>query len=191
VSIAIELETARDRDAREAFLCMVNALNLPGRVAALPPAAGRDTTAHLNYLARALLDLECSFYTDSDAIEHTLFTTGAWHTTIDRADYAFIESLDHCDADLLARLRTGEFANPDFGATVFVGCEIDAADAPLRCWRGPGIPGEQIVQLGGIPEWFWATRDQLISYPLGFDTFFVGAGEVIGLPRTTRVTRCM
>ncbi len=187
----VECESAHERDLRRAFLCMMNALSRPGSPVELPAQPGTDIFDRMILLGRALLDLERSFYTSNPALEEALRETGAWSTTLDRADYVFIDAMDADDLDGLACVRVGELAYPDYGATLFIGCEIDAADAPLRSWRGPGIPGEQVVQIGGVPRAFWALRDRLIRYPLGVDVFFVGASELIGLPRTTRVAPCM
>jgi alpha-D-ribose 1-methylphosphonate 5-triphosphate synthase subunit PhnH len=73
-----------------------------------------------------------------------------------------------------------------------IGCEIGSSSQGDACWRlnGPGINGEQRMQIRGVPEDFFTRRQRRMHYPLGFDTVFVSAGAVIGLPRTTGVTRC-
>jgi alpha-D-ribose 1-methylphosphonate 5-triphosphate synthase subunit PhnH len=187
----VESESVQEREARLAFLCMLNALSRPALPVELPASQGAGIRERLALLGHALLDMERSYFAASTALEDQLRVTGAWTTRLERADYVFFESLGAGDLALLKDLRVGEFANPDYGATLFVGCEIDAAEAPLRCLRGPGIADKHVTQIGGVPEAFWELRDSLIRYPLGFDVFFVGASEIIGLPRTTQVTRCM
>jgi alpha-D-ribose 1-methylphosphonate 5-triphosphate synthase subunit PhnH len=56
--------------------------------------------------------------------------------------------------------------------------------------HGPGIREAQPLAIGGLPEGFWAEwQANHSSFPQGVDIFFTCGAQVLGLPRTTRISR--
>lgn len=188
-SVLIPAQPAHEAAARDIFLALMWGLSYPGREQQL---AGISDTGHaLQAIGHALLDLETSYYASDDALENTLRRSGARHKPVATASYVFFAQLGADDLPALESLSIGDFEYPDNSATLIVGCELGTANAPALCLSGPGISGEQQVRVGGLPEGFWALRERLIHYPLGFDVLLVSRGNVIGLPRTTKVLPCM
>lgn len=187
--VLIPAQPAHEAAARDVFLALMWGLSYPGREQQIADAG--DTRQSLLAIGHALLDLETSYYASDEALENALRRSGARHKPIATASYVFFAQLLLEDLPLLESLSVGDFEYPDNSATLIVGCELGAADAPALCLSGPGIPGEQQVRVGGLPEGFWALRERLIHYPLGIDVFLVSRSHVIGLPRTTKVQPCM
>jgi alpha-D-ribose 1-methylphosphonate 5-triphosphate synthase subunit PhnH len=74
---------------------------------------------------------------------------------------------------------------PDSSAMFIIGCKLHKD--VIRILQGPGIPEQQAVQIGGIPDGFWELREKACQFPLGWDVYFVDGNQVIGLPRSTQV----
>ena len=62
---------------------------------------------------------------------------------------------------------------------------LSGIPAALRL-SGPGIAGTAQLAVGGVDPAFWPLRARA-AYPLGWDLFLVGEGEVVGIPRSTLV----
>jgi alpha-D-ribose 1-methylphosphonate 5-triphosphate synthase subunit PhnH len=61
---------------------------------------------------------------------------------------------------------------------------------PGVVWRGPGIADVQRVHIAGLPDGFWTQwQANHAAFPQGVDIVFTCANAVLGLPRTTRVSR--
>lgn len=190
---AVPQMTAQEARAHQTFAALLQACSYPGRAYPLPGTGGTALLA----VAAALLDLETSLYTPDAALAEQLAHLGARSRPPQHALYHFYPRLA---ADHLAALRTapvGSHTRPDESATLMIGC-LAAADAPAVHLRleGPGIPPgtAPTIKVGGIPGAFWALRDEIIAYPLGWDIFLLRpdpadatSSQIIGLPRTTRV----
>lgn len=174
--------TASEARARETFLAMMHALSRPGTITALPAAEGSALAA----IGEALLDLETSFHTPDAALGERLARTGASARPASQADYLFFPTLDAQALEALRTVRIGSALRPDESATIIAGCAF-AAGARFR-WTGPGIPDERQVWLGGVHNGLWPMR-ATARYPLGWDIFFVEGARVMGLPRTTQISR--
>ncbi|MNP84974.1 carbon-phosphorus lyase complex subunit [compost metagenome] len=55
-------------------------------------------------------------------------------------------------------------------------------------WRGPGIETEHDVALP-VADDFWREREKRNEFPRGLDLFFTAGHQLIGLPRSTRITQ--
>ncbi|MCL6509967.1 MAG: phosphonate C-P lyase system protein PhnH [Anaerolineae bacterium] len=170
--------------ARQAFLALMWALSYPGRVRQLPPSRFDEDDFML--FGRALLDPETSYFCPDGSLAARLARHGAKSRSVASAAYVFLPRLDEAALALVSEVRLGTHALPDEGATLIVGCDLDAADAPEIVCSGPGIEGQVRVRIGSVPLAFWELRRQMIRYPLGFDAFFVHRGRVVGFPRTTQ-----
>lgn len=179
------VQTAGERRTRETFLALMWALSYPGR----PQALSTDGDA-LEDVAAALLDAEVSVFSGDATTAQRLVKTGARRRTIDAADFVFFDGMTKEQVNDLAALKVGDLEYPDAGATLVVRCESEIPAVMLRL-SGPGVDGAIELQMCGLPLEFWAMRERVIRYPLGIDIFLIRRGQVIGLPRTTKVETCM
>lgn len=173
-------EESRDR---EAFLALMWALSYPGRIRIMESVP--DTHAAFRRVGTALLDLETSFFTPDAVLADELARSGARALPPAQAAYHFYPTLDASALESIAHANAGTQLRPDEAATLVIGCAL--ASGGVFQWSGPGIQGVQEVRLGGIQARFWLLRGRALRYPLGWDVFFIDHGQVIGLPRTTRV----
>jgi alpha-D-ribose 1-methylphosphonate 5-triphosphate synthase subunit PhnH len=83
----------------------------------------------------------------------------------------------------------GDERYPDKSATVIVQCASLEGGEGLTL-AGPGIKGERCVAPACVRDGFWdevaANHDR---YPLGVDLILVAGRSIMGLPRSTQVTR--
>jgi alpha-D-ribose 1-methylphosphonate 5-triphosphate synthase subunit PhnH len=85
------------------------------------------------------------------------------------------------------RFAQGTDEYPDRSTTIALALPSLTGGAALTL-RGPGIKGEAVIAPSGVPEDFLAQRaDNKARFPRGTDLLLLAAGQVIGLPRTTRV----
>jgi alpha-D-ribose 1-methylphosphonate 5-triphosphate synthase subunit PhnH len=174
--------TEAEARSRETFLALMWALSYPGRLYNLPE--GGDS---FSAIAEALLDLETSYYTPDEDLKSLLAQTGAQSLAVDQAAYHFYPSIV---GDTLADIRQasiGTMLYPDEATTLFIGCTIGSGDSVAL--HGPGVNGQQEIQVGGVPETFWELREAACRFPLGWDVYFVDGLQIIGLPRSIRLER--
>jgi alpha-D-ribose 1-methylphosphonate 5-triphosphate synthase subunit PhnH len=170
------------------FEALMWALSRPGEVQEF---GVRDGDAMgLETVAEALLDLEVSYCSSDAVLETSLARTGAQARAINQAEYVFCT---HLELDILEQLEhasIGTLVYPDQSATIVIACAFGSG-LNLRL-TGPGIQSETRVRVLGVPEEFFALRNRVSSYPLGWDVLLVeksanSSARVIGLPRTTRI----
>ena len=162
------------------------ALSRPGQIREFTVRDG-DSTG-LETIAESLLDLEVSFFSNDAALEISLARTGAQVRDVGEADYLFFT---HLEPDVLETANIGTLVYPDQSATIVIACEFDSG-LNLKL-TGPGIQSETHVRILGVPEAFWALRNSVSSYPLGWDIFLIekregSSARVLGLPRTTQIS---
>lgn len=167
---------------REVYLALMWSLSYPGCAHHLPASSWHDFVV----IGRTLLDLETSFYCADPHLADRLAHTGARVHAVANAAYVFLPQLDRATVSLIERVNVGTVIYPDESATLIIGCQFDA-QGRIMTWSGPGMPAPRRVMLGGVPDAFWTIRQEMMRYPLGFDVFFVHQGQVMGLPRTTKV----
>jgi alpha-D-ribose 1-methylphosphonate 5-triphosphate synthase subunit PhnH len=183
------IQTLSEASSRNCFNALMWALSYPGRPKLLPTSADYALGVRGDMLAigHTLLDLETSFFANDAALAFELDNTSARARPIDCAAYVFLPQLRPEDLHLLEQVDVGDAVYPDRGATLIIGCTFAAANSVELEFTGPGINGTQAAHIGGVAYGFWAMRQHMLRYPLGFDVFFVGEGQVLGLPRTTHV----
>ncbi|MEO1680859.1 MAG: phosphonate C-P lyase system protein PhnH [Pseudomonadota bacterium] len=167
---------AEDMLANGAFAAILDALSRPGTTTLLP-APGPQV------IVPALIDRECRVYADQPGLERLLADAGAKIVPLHQADHVFFGPL--ASAEDLARLNRGSDLYPDDGATVVIEAQIGHGNS-LRL-SGPGIDGTQTIALGGLPAGFWAARESVLRYPMGFDLLVVDEDRLLGVPRSTKV----
>ncbi|MFD1944808.1 phosphonate C-P lyase system protein PhnH [Paradevosia shaoguanensis] len=181
------------KDSQSVFRTVMDALSRPGlkqpiHVDAAPPA---PLSPEVAAIALTLADHDSPVWLDetlaaSEAVVAWLkFHTGAPIVSDPReADFALVTgwaTLPKLDA---FGIGTDEY--PDRSTTVVLAVEgFDGAD---RTITGPGIKDTGTLTIAGITGDFiaqWALNREL--FPCGVDVVFAGAGQVVGLPRTTRI----
>ncbi|MEM9785877.1 MAG: phosphonate C-P lyase system protein PhnH [Pseudomonadota bacterium] len=128
-----------------------------------------------------LIDRECAVYCEDPAMAELAARTGAEMVAPEKADHLF---LTQPPAQLMG-LRQGSDLYPEDGATLVIPATFASGDH-LRL-TGPGVNGEVETTVSGIPHSFWADRQRVMRYPMGFEVFLLDGTTVIGIPRTTVV----
>jgi alpha-D-ribose 1-methylphosphonate 5-triphosphate synthase subunit PhnH len=181
--------------AQTIFRALMNALANPGQVQALaaPLETPAELAPELAALVLTLCDHDTSVWLDTDLMEAEpvlawlRFHTAALLTTDPtQAQFAFVSSADALPALDQFALGTDEY--PDRSTTIAL-CVPSLTGGPGLRLRGPGIDGHTHIAPQGLPHDFlaqWtANRGE---FPRGVDLLLVSATEVLGLPRTTRIT---
>lgn len=159
------------------FEALMWSMARPGEIRTLPEPG-------LAGLIETLVDIECAVFADDAILTESAARTGALVAgDAADADHVFLDSFEGFET-LLPRLRRGSALYPDDGATL-AGNVAHGHGHRLRL-TGPGIDGSREVTLG-IALAFWDLRDQLCTYPEGFDLLLVDGPSVIGIPRSTKV----
>lgn len=182
-------------DAQHAFHALMQALARPGAIQPLrgAPFAPEPLGSSLGAVALTLLDFETRVWLDP-ASSRSDGPTPAWlrfHTgarivsTPGDADFALLT--DYAGAPSLDAWRLGEEAYPDRSTTLAIRVAAFGSGARYRL-TGPGIKGETLVQVTGLPAALLAAWPaNRVLFPRGVDVLLVGPDAVIGLPRTTRI----
>lgn len=164
-----------------AFRQIMTCFSYPGRICTLETEAEHA----LPLLLATLVDREVSL-ADPHAVlggdEHRRL--GAKRCSTEKAQFIVLSG--QYPPDFLPAL--GSLENPEQAATIIVIADSFTAGAQVYL-SGPGIPDKSTVCIQGIdPDW-WQKREQWNSgFPLGVDMIVVTERQVLGLPRTTRVT---
>jgi len=115
------------------------------------------------------------------------FHTGA--PVSERPEHALFAIIDAASLDpALARFALGEDRYPDRSATLIALCPSLENGTPLMV-TGPGIESSVNFAPQGIRNGFW---DEFAAnherFPLGVDLLLVSGDQIVGLPRTSKVT---
>ena len=181
--------------SQSTFKAVMDALARPGTIQAVtdgaaPPAPmGRAAGA----IALALCDHDTPVHLSPAMIESGIQAWLAFHTgtlvTEDRGEAAFAFIDAGAALPPLSTFAAGTQDYPDRSTTVVF--EIQSLDGgPALLLEGPGIDGMIEIAPVGLPPHFenmWAENGAL--YPRGVDVLLASGGEILGLPRTTRIRR--
>ena len=178
------------------FRTSLNALSYPGRPLEMPldcalPGQGQGAAVAL---LLGLLDSDTTLWMSpsvlhSDATAWLRFHTGC-KVVEDVSVAQFIWVAYGDSLPQMSSLMLGSDAYPDQSATCIIetqGFDNDVTDLVLE---GPGIDGKRTLKVLGLPDAFleqW-TNNQGI-FPRGVDVFLTDATHIVGLPRTTRISR--
>jgi alpha-D-ribose 1-methylphosphonate 5-triphosphate synthase subunit PhnH len=177
-------------DAQRGFRAAMKALAGPGLIQTLQASPSLEGLEPATYaLCLALLD-----------VDTPLWLAPSFDTPLIRANLAF-----HCGCPLTAQREDARFAllaaddlldlsgfdhgndrYPDQSCTLLVQLPNLDGGAGLK-WRGPGIESEHDVALP-VADGFWGERERRNEFPRGLDLFFAAGHDLIGLPRSTRIT---
>lgn len=178
-------------ETQSAFRALLDALARPGQIHTLAPALpGVALGAAMARLLLTLCDEETPVWWQNAApdLQHWLrFHTGAT-VAPDPAMASFALLTDVASAPALVDFAAGSAQSPEFSSTLII--ELPGLQGGTETqWRGPGIEDLQRLALPGLSTDFW-TQWQVnhASFPQGVDIIFTCGEQVIGLPRTTRVS---
>jgi alpha-D-ribose 1-methylphosphonate 5-triphosphate synthase subunit PhnH len=181
--------------AQATFRALMDALANPGKPQALAAAldAPPGLAPELAAVALTTCDQDTSLWLDpvlaeSDAVMAWLrFHTAAPVTTDPgRAQFALVSSADALPA--LDRFALGTDEYPDRSTTIALSVP-SLTGGPDLVLRGPGINDHWLAAPQGLPADFLAQwADNRVLFPRGVDLLLVSGGQVMGLPRTTRIT---
>lgn len=179
--------------AQGVFRAAMEALARPGTPQSIatdanPPA---PLTAELGALALTLLDADASVWLDPslaaapEIAAWLRFQTGVTLTT-DPAAASFALIADPALLPPLDCFGQGSDEYPDRSTTLLVAATAPALAVTLR---GPGINGQLDTKLplpgaDFLAQW----AENRARFPRGVDLILAGHGQVIGLPRTTRIS---
>ncbi len=179
-------------DAQHAFRAALAALSRPGRLVEIGrPIAGLPLGAAMAHLLLGLADDDSAVWWqhgDPDCSHWLRFHTGARRAAA-TGDAMFAVVTDARSLPTLEQFAQGTAAAPELSSTLLV--EVPSlVDGPALQWRGPGIREAATVRIAGLPAAFWAQwQANHAGFPQGVDVFFTCGAQVLGLPRTTRVSR--
>lgn len=181
--------------AQTTFRALMDALANPGQVQSLsaPLHAPAGLASGLAAIALTMCDHDTSVWLDPSLIESDAVT--AWlrfHTasplTTDpgRAQFGLVSGTDALPRLDQFSLGTDEY--PDRSTTIALSVPSLTGGSDLVL-RGPGINVHRHIAPQRLPSDFleqWAGNRGL--FPRGVDLLLVSGSEVLGLPRTTRIT---
>lgn len=176
-------------DAQKCFRAALKALSEPGTRQPLVSVAAIEPLQPASYaLCLSLLDNDTPLWLapafDTPAIRANL----AFHCgcpIVETREDAMFALLDAAALDDLSGFYAGSERYPDQSCTLLI--QLEHLDrGPAVSWQGPGIDGSRLVGLPLKPA-FWQQRAARNDFPRGLDALFCADGEVLGLPRSTRI----
>ncbi|MEY4529463.1 MAG: phosphonate lyase system protein PhnH [Deinococcota bacterium] len=173
------LQTDFEAKTHATFERLMWAFSYPGRVQELKL---KPSETGFMAIAEALLDLENSAWTNKLELEQKIRATGAKIKSLEQAQYVFCTEFP--TLDLLRVIRRGTPLEPETSATLILAAKLETGQN-VRL-SGAGIQGSLEAQID-VPLEFWAMRDEVLAYPIGWDVLIVDGNKVLGLPRTTRI----
>jgi alpha-D-ribose 1-methylphosphonate 5-triphosphate synthase subunit PhnH len=186
------------QDTQKLFRKILTATSFPGSVVDLGPEAvkietGSTVNTALLGCAIALLDAETAFCVwPRRAQEHERLLSQLTYgraAAPESAEFQFVLAGTDTVSDALRAASIGTLEEPHRGATLFIEVGTLGEGGALRI-EGPGVRGCVRIGVEGLhPGWIDARAERCSEYPLGVDVYLVdGAGRLVGLPRTARLT---
>ena len=179
-------------DASRMFRALLTASSHPGRtVAAFGPGDYPESLGTTGFgAALTLLDPDTSVYLSETVGDARTRANLRFHCGCPivedpaSADFAIL-TLAEAES-VLPKLSAGTPDYPDHSATALILVDGFTQDHTVRL-TGPGIYKYKSLGMDA-PDAFWTQlRENGDRYPLGFDTFLIADGEIVGLPRSTRI----
>jgi alpha-D-ribose 1-methylphosphonate 5-triphosphate synthase subunit PhnH len=179
-------------DAQRAFRAVLDALARPGRRMTLAaPSHDLPLSSAAAQCLLALADDDTPVWWQREAGARAAwlrFHCGAPRSAKpEGARFALIDAPEEMPP--LCAFDPGRAEFPEQSATLVI--ELPSFDGgPALEWRGPGIRDSHAVALAGLPADFWSQwQANHAAFPQGVDVVFTCGGQLLGLPRTTRVRR--
>ncbi|WP_425406504.1 phosphonate C-P lyase system protein PhnH [Hwanghaeella sp.] len=179
-------------DASRMFRAILTAMSHPGRiVTAFGPADFPGTIGTTGFgAALTLLDTDTPVFLsprigDARTVANLRFHCGC--PVVENPQTAAFAIMSLAEADvILPSLPIGTPDYPDKSATAIILVDGFTNEDSVRL-TGPGIFKYKTLGMKA-PREFWASlRENSDRYPLGFDTLFIAEGEIVALPRSTKI----
>jgi alpha-D-ribose 1-methylphosphonate 5-triphosphate synthase subunit PhnH len=179
------------------YRSLLQALSRPGRLVRFETLGFVSSWAAALAVAECLLDPEVSYCVigngNTETLRRTITSaTGARLESLEVADFVFVAGTSSHGG--VHGAKRGTLERPEEGATIVYCLDSQPTNVSDRFrvrLSGPGIAetGGITPEMGGIPVVeFRALMAVNDDYPLGIDAFFIRpSGEVMGLPRSTRI----
>lgn len=180
-------------DSQRTFRRLMDAMARPGRVVDLdvrlsPPVAGWEAAGAIGL---TVLDFETPAWVPASAEGDVLATWLRFHcgcpVTSDTAEAAF--AFARAEALLpLADFNPGEAKYPERSTTLVMLCPKLVGGEQVML-AGPGIPAPVAIAPAGLSRDFWtAVIADRQRFQLGIDLVLACGQQIIGLPRSTRIS---
>ena len=182
-------------DAQAVFRVALSALSRPGIPRDLPGLVDPPAplTPGLAALALAMADGDAPLWLDaslsaSDTVARYLrFHTGA-RLVEDPVEAAFALIADPAALPAFDAFAWGSDEYPDRSTTLLIAVESLSNDTVGIQLEGPGVNGRVACSAAPLPPDFAASlRANAALFPRGIDCLLVSAGQVLGIPRSSKI----
>ena len=179
-------------DSQRVFRMVLDAMAHPGTVVEVPGPEAAPPPLHLAAAAvcLALVDFDTPLWLDGSAAsedtrEFLRFHCGCPLVNDPRlARFALIARAEVMPD--LSRFDRGTDEDPDRSATLVVQVSTLTTGQGRRL-TGPGIAGETLLEVDGLPSRFWSwRRENHALFPRGVDVLLTAGRRLTALPRTTQ-----
>jgi alpha-D-ribose 1-methylphosphonate 5-triphosphate synthase subunit PhnH len=180
-------------DAQQGFRTILKALSEPGTIQKIPFALSAPAPLDIATTAvcLTLCDFDTPLWMNPEAANPALASYLRFHcgcplvATPEVAAFALI--VGPYKGLQLEQFAQGSPEYPDRSATLVI--QVGSiSHGRQRRLTGPGIAGEAILRVDGLPENFDAQWQQnSAAFPLGVDLIFCCGSAIVGLPRTTQL----
>ena len=180
-------------DAQAVFRSLMDGMSRPGTVQTITTEIGQPSPLGkaAGVVALSLCDADTpvwlsSCFAKSAVAEWIGFHTGApFADEKSEASFVFLQATSGFHSfDLLA---SGTQEYPDRSATVVI-VVTAIGDGKAMVLHGPGIKGQRIVSVAGLPDMFgdiWKANRAI--FPRGVDVILTAGERLLCLPRTTEI----
>ena len=182
------------QDAQLVFRSLLTALSEPGSIQRLKVELTAPAPLHMATAAAclALMDFETTAWLadelDTDAVRTYLRFHCGLPLVAEAAQANFaVLSTPLAELDLNSYAQ-GSMGYPDKSATLLIQVD-DLENGPHYWLSGPGIKDTAAFRVSGLPDDFadkW--QQNFLAFPLGVDVIFCCGNQVLGLPRTSRMS---
>lgn len=181
-------------DAQVSFRRVLDAMARPGRLQSIDVVTRGPTELHgaATAIALTLFDQDTPVWLSPSLTGIGVRTFLGFHCGCpfvadpERARFALVHGWT--ELPRLDTLDAGTDHYPDRSCTVILQTDGFESGPDIEL-RGPGIAAVQRIRLAAVPatfiEWWGCNREQ---FPRGIDLILVHAQQVVGVPRTTRMT---
>ncbi len=182
-------------DSQRTFRCLMDAMARPGRIVDLdvelsPPVSGWEAAGAI---ALTVLDFETPAWVPPGADGEVLASWLRFHcgcpvtSDTNAAAFAFASAEQ---MPPISGFNPGDAKYPERSTTLVVLCPALVGGTQVRL-AGPGIAAPVTIAPAGLMPDFWAAviMDRA-RFQLGIDLVLACGRQIIGLPRSTRISVC-
>lgn len=178
-------------DTQVVFRALLDCSSNPGRSIDLNWAIEKFGEGGI-YLAlgATLLDNDTTFFMEDnqEICEQIEFLTGSKQSSIDKADFIFLNRNENIE-DILLEIKQGTHIDPHLSATVFV--ELFDKPSFVRTIEGPGVKpgGQEVILTPSQLNWLVIRQEQNFEYPCGVEFGFIKNNSISVYPRKIRLVK--